>query len=1043
MKRLCVFLACVVFVGVNFLQAQTVQITGTVTSAEDGMPIPGASVMVKGTTIGTATDPDGKYSLAVPATATTLVFSFIGMTTEEVLIAGQKVIDISLMADALALEEVVVSGVAGATPRKKLSVTVDRIGTEALEALPATSASTALQGKLSGVTVVQASGNPGQQAGIRLRGSTSLLGDSKPLIIIDGIMIEGDLADINMDDIESIEVVKGAAASALYGSRAGAGVISIRSKRGNLAKEGTTTVRVRNEFGVSNLPKKVKLAEHHAYELADDWETYKGKYTKYAGITYPADYEGGPSDILEGNRVVAFDGYADNEFGVLYDHQDKVFQQGKFYTNYVGVAHNAGKTSIFTSFENNYNSGIVWNTNGSARQNFRLNADHWFTDKFSLSSSSFVAQNKIDVADGRFTDGWGGGQGSAFFDMLFFDPDTDLEAKAPEGYLLQDYFIHPNPWQKDNGNPLHALHYQQRNLERKTVMQNFQGNYYATDWLVFNAQYSLERSNTLNERYRPKGFLTSQQITDGGIYKSARETLSQNYSFTANLNRAFGDLTTRGKISYMFEGFEEKFFSVNASDLAVSRITTLDAITGDKTVSSFVEETKARNFFAIFDGDYKDRYIFSVLFRYDGSSLFGENNRWNPYYRVSAAYRISQDIEIPGIDELKIRAAYGTSGQRPQFHYQYETYNVSQGNVEKLTIGNNDLKPSQTKELEVGLNIEFLKMFEFETTYANIVTEGAFLNVPLPAATGFRYQWQNAADISAKAFEFTLGVTPIKKKDFNWKMNFNFDKITQEVTRLDAPSFRVGPTINALEVFYVREGEPYGIMYGGDWVKTLDQMKDQLPEGMTIDDYVVNSDGYVIRKGTEGTVNEAPIRLVDENGKEAFVQIADMNPDFNLSWLNSFTYKGFQINLLMHYKKGGDVYNQTKQWLYRDARHGDFDQADKEPNQKKANQYYQILYRVNDPNSHFVEDGTYLKLRELSVYYSFRKEALSSVGINFLQGVKFGVIGRNLLTFTKYSGWDPEVSQVDYEESNSTNFYIDMFNYPNFRTFTFSLELTF
>jgi TonB-linked SusC/RagA family outer membrane protein len=1038
-----------VFVGVNFLQAQqTVQITGTVTSAEDGMPIPGASVMVKGTTIGTATNNDGKYSLGVPQNATTLVFSFVGMMTEEEIIGGRTTIDVVLIVDALALEEVIVSGVAGATPRKKLSVTVDRIGTEALEALPATSASTALQGKLSGVTVVQASGNPGQSAGIRLRGSTSLLGDSKPLIIVDGVMIEGDLADINMDDIESIEVVKGAAASALYGSRAGAGVISIKSKRGNMAKEGSTTVRIRNEFGMSNLPKKVKLAEHHAYELASDWNdaAYLGKFTKYAGITYPAGYAGGPTDGLVGNRVVAFDGYADNEFGVLFDHQDKVFQQGTFYTNYVGVAHNAGKTTIFTSFENNYNSGIVWNTDGSARQNFRLNADHWFSDKFSLSSSSFVAQNKIDLADGRFTDGWGGGQGSAFFDMLFFDPDTDLAAEAPEGYLLKEYFIHPNPWQLDNGNPLHSLYYQNRSLERKNIMQSFQGNYYANDWLVFNAQYSLERSNILTEIYRPKGFLTSQQITDGSLFKAATESLSQNYSFTANLNRAFGDLTTRGKISYLYEGYAQKYFSINASDIVVSGVQTLDAISpqGSKDVSSEFIETRARNFFAIFDGDFKDRYIFSALFRYDGSSLFGENNRWNPYYRVSAAYRISQDIEIPGIEEFKIRVAHGTSGQRPGFNYQYETFALNSGFFGKLQIGNKDLKPSETNETEFGLNLEFLKMFNFEFTYANIVTKGAFLNVPLPAAAnGYRQQWRNAADITAKAIEFTLGVAPVKKKDFTWNMNFNFDKITQEVTRLDAPAFRVGPTINDLKVFYIRTGEVYGMMYGGEWVRTLDEMADQLPAGTTIDNYVVNSDGYVIVKGTEGTVNETPIRLLDENGKEAFVRIADMNPDFNLSFLNSLNIKNFQLNLLLHYKQGGDIYNQTKQWLYRDARHGDFDQFDKEPNQKKANTYYQQLYRVNDPNSHFVEDGTYLKLRELSMYYTFRKESLSNVGINFLQGIKFGVIGRNLLTFTKYSGWDPEVSQVDYAESNTTNFYIDMFNYPNYRTFTFSLELTF
>ena len=1040
MRKITILLACMLFAMQALLAQRT--ITGTVTSAEDGSGIPGVSIVVKGTTIGAVSDVNGNYTLTVPADATTLVFSFIGMRTQEVAIAGRTTINLVMNPDVISMEEFVVTGVAGATPRQKLSVTVDRVTSETLEAVPATSASSALQGKISGITIVQASGNPGQGANIRLRGSTNLLGDSKPLIIIDGVMMEGDLADVNVDDIESMEVVKGAAASALYGSRAGAGVIAIRTKRGNIAREGTTSIRLRNEYGFSQLPKKVELSKHHAYELAADWQDYKD-FTKYNGVTYPDGYTGGRDARIGGNKRVKFDGYADNPYAFLNDHQDMLFQNGTFYTNYAGVAHNAGKTSIFTSFENSVNTGIVWNSDGSSRQNFRLNADHWFGDKVSFSTSSFVSQNKIDVADGRFVDGWGGGQGSAFFDMLFFEPDVNLEMDAPEGFLLPKYYIHPNHFQVDNGNPLHALYYQQRNLERKMLMQSFQGNYFATDWLSFNAQYSLERVNTLNENYRPKGFNTSQQVTDGGIFKYTQEQLSQIVSFTANTNKEFGELATRGKLSYLHEAYDSYFFQVNASDLAISRVTSLNAIYGDKTVQSEQIKTRARNFFAILDADYKDRYIVSGLFRMDGSSLFGENERWNPYYRVSAAYRISQDVAIPGIDELRIRAAYGTSGQRPGFNYQYETYNVFQGAISKTTIGNKDLKPSETKELELGLNVEFLDMFDLEVTYADIITEGAFLNVPLPAATGFQFQWQNAADISATAFEISLGITPIKKPDFMWKMNFNFDKISQEITRLDAPPFRVGPTINALQVFYIREGEPFGIMYGGDWVRTLTQMEAQLAPEDNIDNYIVNSDGYVIRKGTEGTVFEAPIRLRDENGDEAFVQIANMNPDFNLSWMNTITYKNINFNMLWQYKQGGDIYNQTKQWLYRDERHGDFDQSGKAENQKKAATYYQAFYRVNEPNSYFAEEGTYLKLREASLYYTLRKQQLANMGMGFIQGVKFGVIGRNLLTFTKYSGWDPEVAQVDYAQSNSTNYLIDMFNYPNYRTVTFSLEINF
>ncbi len=1042
MKRICLIFFVILGLVGNSLYAQERRVTGIVTDMMDGSSLPGVTVMVKGTTIGAITDANGRYEINVPAGGV-LVFSFIGMTTEEIVPGDRTVVDVAMTQDIATLQEVIITaGVAGATPRNKMSVTVNQVSAEQLQAIPATSASTALQGKVSGVTVVQASGNPGQAAGIRLRGSTSIFGDQAPLIILDGVMMEGDLADINMDDIENMEVVKGAAASALYGSRAGAGVIVITSRRGGHAREGTTAIRVRNEYGMSSLPSKVPLNMSHHYNLAGDWQNYS-TFTKYAGITYPDGYAGGQDIRIEGNRTVKFDGYADNPFAFTNDHQDRIFQDGTFYTNYVGVAHNAGRTRIFTSFENSANSGIVWNTKGNNRQNFRLNADHWFGDNISFAMTSLVAQNRIDVADGRFTEGWGGGQGSAFFDMLFFDPDTDLEMDAPDGFALPSYYIHPNHWQDDNGNPLHALYYQDQTLLRRNILQSIQGNYFATDWLSFNANYSLERFNNYRETYQPKGFYTSQSATQGRLYKNSYEGLSNVFSLTANVDEDFGDLSLRARASYIYEGFLSESFFVDAADLVVANIQTLNAISGEKVVGSSRIETRARNYLAIADMDYLDRYIISALFRMDGSSLFGENERWNPYYRISGAYRVAEEFDIPGFSELRLRASYGISGIRPGFNYQYENYSVSQGSISKQTIGNKDLRPSETAELEFGLNAEFLNMFDLEVTYANIKTEGAFLNVPLPAASGFSFQWQNAADIEAKALEVQLSAMLLNQRNLRWRMGVNFDRISQEITSMNAPPFRTGPTINALQVFYVKAGEPYGIMYGGDWVTSLEQMSNQLPAGQTINDFIVNADGYVVLAGSEGTRLERPIRLLDENGDEAFVQIADMNPDFNLSLINSFTFRNLNLNMLWHWKQGGQVYNQTKQWLYRDERHGDFDQAGKDPNQKKTAAYYYDFYRINEPNSFFVEDGTFVKLREVSLYYTFNNAALTRANLGFMQNIKFGVIGRNLLTFTKYSGWDPEVAQVDYGNSNTTNFMIDMFNYPNFRTYTFSLEVNF
>ncbi|VBB47218.1 TonB-dependent receptor [uncultured Paludibacter sp.] len=1046
MRKLRLLLACLLVTSVGLVNAQTKTVSGTVVSAEDEQPIIGASVVVKGTTTGTATNANGRFSFTVPESAKTLVISYVGMKSQEVNIGNNKEISIVMNSDYFGLNEVIVSGVASNTPIKKMSVSVTKVGAEALEMVPAASAASALQGKVSGVTVVNSSGNPGQSSGIRLRGSTSLTGSQQPLILIDGVIFEGELADVNIDDIASFEVVKGASASALYGSRAGAGVLVITSKRGNLVKEGKSEVRIRNEYGFQQLAKKMNLATHHPYKLASDYQSANG-YTKYEGVTYPAGYAGGPSDEIVGSRQVDFDGYMDNLYGVLYDYQDEVFTNGNFYTNYISLSNNFGRTKTFLSFENNKNEGIVWSTNGSHRQNFRVNVDHNITDNLKISTSTLVTTMKIDLPDAREAteyggdEAYGGGQGTSFFNMLFMEPDVNLNMEAPSNdYTLKNYYYLPNPWSKEIENPKHSLYYENRNLNRRGVVQNIAANYKLSNWGSVDANYSFDRRDNDFTRIRPKGY-QSQALAyiKGQIYKSDYTGLSQTFQTTFNFNKNFGIVLAKAKLSYLYENRAERTFNVTGNDLVASNITSLDGVTGTKSISSAEYKEIAKNFFGILDLDIKDRYLVSMLYRYDGSSLFGENNRWNPYYRLSGAYRITEDVRIPGIQELKVRTAIGSSGQRPGFSYQYETYGLSNGSIYKSTIGNKNLKPSETIEKEIGLNVDFLNKFNFEIVYSMNDTKDAFVAVPLSAATGYIAQWRNAATLQGKSVEATLGVQAFKKKDSELKFNFTFDRLRQKVKKLDAPSFQVGPGANEVSAFYLRDNETFGIMYGYDWVRSLEQMSNQLPSGVSINDYVLNSDGYVIKKGTEGTTSEKPIALDQNNdGTADFVKIADMNPDFNLTFTTTYRFKNLTFNMLWHWKQGGDIYNLTKQWLYRDNRSGDMDMSGVDDYKKKTVNYFQALYNANNVNSRFVEDGTYLKLREMAIYYNFDERFFQKKGISFIKDVKAGILGRNLLTFTKYSGWDPEVSAG----GDLTNYAMDIFNYPNFRTYTFSLEIT-
>jgi TonB-linked SusC/RagA family outer membrane protein len=1020
----------------QYVLAQVV-ITGTITSVDDNLGLPGAAVVVKGTTVGTTADIDGKYKITVPQDAN-LVFSFVGMASQEVKVTSQTVIDIVLRYDVFKMEEVVVAGVASATPKRNLSVSVARVDSKSLEDVPPTSAASALQGKVAGVTIISGSGTPGTSSNIRLRGTNSLLEGESPLIIVDGVMFEGELADINADDIDNIDVVKGASASALYGSKAGSGVLVITSKRGKFNDEATTDVKVRNEYGGSGLEKEISLATHHPYKLASDY-TQPG-YTKYAGVTYPAGYSGGKNDSIKGSQTLDFDHYADNPYSFVNDPQKEIFQSGQFYTNYVSVASNSKKTTIFMSFENNYNSGIIFNSTGSSRQNYRINVDHKISDQIKISSSTLIAQNSIDKPSEE-------GNAGPFFNVLHMSPDINLNMASPDTMVLKKYYYKPDPW--SNGeNPKHQLYYEQSSQKRLDILQNFSGNWNIAPWINFDASYSFEKLSISSFLLRPIGYQMDFLQDAGGLEgKSTYDFSSQTAQFTANLQRKFGDLVTKAKLSYMFEKYLTDYLYGQGSDMMASGLTTLENLRSKIGIGSQETKILAKDYFGILDMVYKDKYITSLLYRYDGSSLFGPESRWNPYYRASFGYRLNEDVHLSGFQEIKLTAAVGTSGQRPGFDYQYETYSIVRNSSIIQDGGlssNSKIKPADTKETEFTMNTQFLENFNLEVVRSFATTTGAFFQVPLPAVTGYKYYWANAATTSSNTWEITFGTQLIKKKDIDWSIHVTFDKTVQKVTDCQAPSLPVGPYINGQQIFRVGKGSIIGQADGYSWVNSLKQMANQLPKGKTIADYTVNSDGYVIAKGTEGTYLEKPIALnQDHDSLPDLIKIADFNPNFNLNFSTNFKWKNIGISMLWVWKQGGDIYNMTKQSMFLDLKSGVIDQSGKPGYQKKTIDYYSTFYDFNQLNSYFVEDGTYLKLRELSIYYTLPEKATKNFSKSIIKNIRIGVVGRNLLTFTKYTGWDPEVSTAAANGSGGTSYILDYFNYPNFRSYSVSMDINF
>ncbi len=992
-------------------------IRGRVTFITDNTPVVGASVVEKGTTNGTVTDLDGYYELEVSPSAKELEFSYLGMKTIDVEIGDLDEINVSMEEDAFGLDEVVVAGVAAETPRKNLTISVAKVDDATLNSAPAPSTIQALQGKVAGVTVVQANGLPGSGAAIRLRGSTSLTGKQAPMIVIDGVIVNTNLADINVNDIESLEVVKGAAAAALYGSRAGNGVIVITTKRGKNIK-GKTSVTFRSEYGIQQIPHYIEQATHHPYKLSDNWQEFKD-FTKYYGVLYDST-----GNVLGGSRKLTDSAYADQPYARIIDHQKKFFRNGKYNTVYLSVAGNQRNTNFLVSYERNRQEGIIFSTGGYTRHNFRFNLDHHLTKTLKLSTSNLLI----------FTNSNNPGSYKAFNDLLFVSPDIDLEAPNDDG---SPYKILPDPWSVAE-NPLYPLYYRQKTAKRTSIIGNVMATWDPFNWMDVNAKYTYEYRNKYWNTYTPKGYLANNGSTIGGsLYKSNYQEFNQNFQFTMNFNKQFNYLTTKFKLSYLYENTSYNDYWVLGKNFVVTGVPQLGNTDPTKSsMDSYEGEIVAINYFGILDMDYKDKYLFSGLFRMDASSLFGENERWNPYYRVSVGYRISEDLKINGIDELKIRASLGTSGQRPGFSYQYETYDVSHGSIMPSNLGNKNLKPSETTELEVGLNVDFLKMFSFEGTYSKAITRDAFALAPLPSHLGFPYQWKNVGTLSSNAWEASLNCRLFNNKNFQWNMGLIFDRVRQKVDELQIPEYTDGPR----NAFYVKSGETFGIMYGYKWVRTLDEMANQLPAGKTIDDYEVNSDGYVVPKGSQGTTNEIPIKLdLNGDGLGDKVQIGDGNPNFNMSLTNSFKIYNFDLYFLFSWKNGGDLYNFTRQYTFRDLRDKVFDQYGKPSSEKKTINYYNTFYDGTGINDYFIEDGSYIKLRELSLYYSLNEAQLKKIKINFVKSFKIGIQTRNLLTFTNYSGYDPEVASG----SDLTNYPVDDFGYPNYRVITGSLTFVF
>jgi TonB-linked SusC/RagA family outer membrane protein len=1086
-------LLALVYAASGDAQAQSAVITGKVTGRQ-GEALGGAIVVIDELGTAVATTTSGGYTLTVPADRSkgqtvTLHARYIGYspsTKQITLTPGTQTQDFELKFDPMTLDAVVVTGVAEATEAKNLTFAVGHVDASQLQEAPAVSALGSLEGKVAGVRLIDASGQPGGEPTIRLRSATAIASPSAcptvpcpatdapgPLIIVDGTITRHGLADINSQDIDHVEVVKGAAASSLYGSDAANGVVQIFTKRGDKIADGRTVVTVRNEYGQSFRPKSITMAMAHPY-LRDTLGTYtdaNGNTVTNGAFISKAGNLRGPTQA----PVLKADGIADipyTEYGrPVYDAQSALLTHGPFYTNYLSIGQRRGNTNYNVSFENTKQEGVIQLLKGYDRQNFRVNVDQGLTPRLDLSVGGFFGKsNNNQVAQGP---------GAPFFAVTFIEPYINLFAPNPDGTPYAALIPHQLP---NARNPLYTLANEHISTDRTRFTGYGKATYRLLDWLSFEGNYNYDQESSNFTDNTPQGFLNGAGSPGpGGLVKidSGGRTFNVGTTLTSVRNFQLGGWTVRNttKAAYVYEDQTVNSFNLTANAYLFPATPEFTAVDFSQLSPGSRDVTiRNKNYYVVSSFNVKDRYLIDGLVRWDGSSLFGPDSRWQTYYRISGAYRLTQDFHINGIDELKLRASHGTAGLRPTFDAQYETFAVVGGVPVPLTLGNKALKPAHSGETEVGANIDFLSRFSLEYSYSRKQTSDEIMLVPLSAATGYvNGQWQNAATLLGKTHELSLGVIVADRPDLTWRVNVAADRTRQTITQLNTAPFLVGPSYSGnsevTQIFRIAQGETYGVIYGtkidrsfadlndNPAVKAAAALAGQSLATYDTANYVINEDGYVVKKSVYHTAGEKFATYVDPTGNSV-VKIGDVNPDFNASFTTNLRYKNFSVYALVDWVQGGNIYNGTRQWPFFEFRDRIYDQTSKPvasgcgldltktppvplpacySTGKKPVAYYQALYNGINPIDFFVEPGTYVKIKELNVSYTIGRSTLQRLGWG-VNSLRIGVIGRNLFTFTKYSGYDPEVAGLS---GDPYSFRFDGFSYPNFRTFTGFMEINF
>lgn len=1016
----------------------TGRITGVVLDSASSQPLSAVQVIVTGTKLGASTGDNGRFTITnVPVGTHALETRRVGYRSARlgnvaVVAGGSTDVTLRTSTIALTLEAVITTGVVDPTSGTRVPFTVGRVNAEDAP-VPASNAVETIQGKVAGVSIIP-TGQPGSGTNILLRSPTSISKSTAPLIVVDGVILsqsfDASSADLESMDIESVEIVKGAAAASLYGSRASSGVIQIRTKRGNDLTNGATKTVIRSEVGDNALSGKIHWAQEHYYLT-----NAAGQYVDAAGNVVP-----------RAQRVPkpVYSRFQDTPYlDPVYDQVDRFFHPGQFYKNSATVSQNAGCTNWLLSFVNSKQGGVVLNSGAYDQNDIRLNLDHQLRDNLRLSFSGYHSRSDRKNL-----------YGNAFFDLINQAPDVDLLVPDPDG---TPYLFQGDPEGREE-NPLYVISTEERTRRRARTQGSVESRFAPFDWLSFDGNVSYDRSDRRNDFFLDAGVKTqgfgSPQGGPGEMSQSVGTTNALNAAVGANLIGKYNDFTLRSSLRALMEREKNELTTAEGNTFVTPGVRSLNNLL-NRLTSSSTEEIRSSGEIVSLGADYKGKYIVDGLVRRDGSSLFGPEERYKVYHRVSGAYRMSEESWWPvrAINEFKLRASQGTAGGRPDFSDQYETLEfLDGGGLQKLTLGNKYLKPEQAKETELGFDMIVKERYSLQFSYARNRVTDQLVQIPLAGFYGYTSQWQNAGTVEGNTVEATFEAQMVRNKDVSWRLGIVADRSRNRITEFNRSCFQTNV------IGYRCAGETLGAMYGFQFIKDASQLPASA-QGRA-GEFQVNDQGLLVWTGTGNAYTEGetkrlwgtnttigssvynwgmPITLLDSTGSPAVVKIGDGNPDFHFGVSNNVSWKDFTFYGLVDVQKGGQVYNQTMQRMFQYGRSAEVDQAGRPQELKKTVDYYVALYAANAPTDYFVQPGGYVKLRELSVRYKLPDRFLGAVSHTGAHNISLSLVGRNLFTWTNYKGYDPEVSDSDFPSTIK----LDSFGYPRYRTITGSVQIEF